>query len=185
MPNHFVPPVNKAEKDEEAKQAAEKKKNKQANDFSSWGIFFGVLLFVVLTILWQLAFRDLPRFFSPYYEICFNSGPAIVQQYCDMRGYEIVKILLHLSFFLPLLLVLVCVFYANAGKKMRSHSLIIFRAYLFSVLITALHLFIEFALYLFQYYREIGNYVVLSCVALAFIALIIYLQKRFNRPKEN
>lgn len=183
MTNHFVSPVSEEEKEQKAKEA-EKKKNKSKNEFSTWGIFFGILLFSVLTVIWELTFRDLPRFFSPYYEICIKASPALIQRYCVMREYDIIKIILHLSFLLPLLLVLISVFYANAGKKIKSHNKIILWAYFFSVLIIAIHLFVEFSVYLFAYYREIGNYVVLGCIALAFTALIVYLQKRFNRPKE-
>lgn len=183
MSDHFITPISEEEKEERIKQE-EKKKKKSKNDFSGWGIFFGVMLFAVLTTIWEMVFRDLPRFFSPYYEVCVKSGQAIAQKFCEMKMYDLIKLLLHFGFLIPLLFLLAIVYRANAGKKVNSHSRIIQLAYFFSLIVMSLHLFVEFSVFLFAYYREIGNYVVLGCIALAFTALIVYLQKRFNRPKE-
>ena len=183
MTDLFISPISEEEKEEKAK-LEQKKKKKPKNEFSAWGIFFGILLFAVLLTMWELGFSDLPKFFSPYYDVCRNASPIIIQQQCNMKQFDIVNLLLHISLLIPLLLVAVSVSYANSGKKMQSHNKIVLVAYLFSVLILSIHLFIEFARYLFEYYREVGDYVILICIAIAFIGFIIYLQKRFNRPKE-
>jgi len=187
--DNYIQPVNKEKKKKEesafAKASADKEEKKLKQQYSAWGIFFGVLLFIVLVTMWELGLHDLPRFFNPYYEVCQNSGYQVVQNFCDMKQYEIIRLLLHFCLLVPLLMIIIVVNYANQGKKMKSYNKILLISYFFSILVLLTHIFVEFAYYLFRYYREIGNYVVLTVIAIAFIFLIVYLQKRFNKPKQD
>ncbi|MDZ7798094.1 MAG: hypothetical protein U5L76_00580 [Patescibacteria group bacterium] len=183
--DNYIQPVKKENKNDEGneEEKEEEEEKKLKNQYSAWGIFFGILLFIVFVIIWELGLHDLPRFFNPYYEVCQNSGYQVVQKFCDIKQYEIIRLLLHFCLLVPLLMVIIVVNHTNQGKKMKSYNRILLLAYFFSILFLLTHVFVEFAYYLFRYYREIGNYVVLSVIAIAFVFLIVYLQKRFNKSK--
>ncbi|MFH1367276.1 MAG: hypothetical protein ABIH38_04830 [Patescibacteria group bacterium] len=153
------------------------------DEMSSWSIFFGVLLAVVLVVMYERAFYDLPRFFNPFYENCQSANAAVVLKLCQIIKYETVRLLLHIALVVPLLIVTVVISLTTMRKKIKNQSKILMRAFYFSVFVAAVHLFIEFATFLFRHYRELGIYVILISFAVAFIVLIVYLQKRFNRPK--
>jgi hypothetical protein len=153
------------------------------DELSSWSIFFGVLLAVVLIVIYERAFFDLPRFFNPYYQNCVGQSAAVVLKLCQSIRFETVRLLLHIALVVPLLIVAVVVSLTTMRKKIKSQSKILMRAYFFSVFVAAVHLFLEFATFLFRYYRELGIYVILVSFALAFIVLIVYLQRKYNNPK--
>lgn len=175
MENYYIP---------EKKIGEEKPKTeKKGDDYSSWSVFFGVLLASVLITLYERAFYDLPRFFNPYYDNCLSANPQIVQKFCELLRYETVRLLLHIALVVPLLIIALIISLATMKKTAKSHSRILMRAFFFSVLVISVHLFVEFATFLFHHYREMGIYVILASFAVAFIVLIVYLQKRHNRAK--
>ena len=176
MENYYIP----EKKIGEEKSKGEKKRG---DDYSSWSVFFGVLLATVLITLYERAFYDLPRFFNPFYANCLSPNPQVVQKFCELLRYETVRLLLHIALVVPLLIVALIISLATMKKVAKSHSRILMRAFFFSVLVISVHLFVEFASFLFHHYREMGIYVILASFAVAFIVLIIYLQKRHNRPK--
>lgn len=154
------------------------------DELSSWSIFFGVLLAVVLIVIYERAFYDLPRFFNPFYGNCQSHNAAVVLKLCQAIKYETVRLLLHIALVVPLLIVAVVISLSTMRKKIKSQSKILMRAFFFSVLVAAVHLFVEFAAFLFRHYRELGIYVILVCFALAFVILIVWLQNKYNHPKE-
>ena len=179
MAGPFISP-----KEPEAKKLEDKEVKKDQEKYSSWSVFLGILLAVVLTAIWERAFYDLSRLFNPVYTECQNTGFNAVSGICDMKLYEVNRIFLHLALIVPLLVILLIAALIIPRKKTRSHAKIILRAYFFSVVIIVIHGYIEFAVFLFRYYREIGNYVVLFTIALAFIFFIIYIQRRLNNFKK-
>lgn len=185
MPDFYIKPkqleeVPLDEEMNEEKELEEKKKD----EYSAWGIFFGVMLTAMLIAIWERAFLDLPRFFNPLFETCQKASATVIQKYCHMVQYETIRLMLHICLVVPLLVIMVIATFVSSRRKLRSQSRIIVWSYFFSVFVVAMHLFIEFATFLFRYYRMIGNYVVLASIALAFIVLIVYLQQRYNSHKE-
>ncbi|MFA5069968.1 MAG: hypothetical protein WC528_01685 [Patescibacteria group bacterium] len=173
MVQYYIPEKKAAEE----KSKMEKKKK---DEIYSWSIFFGVLLTVVLITLYEKTMLDLPRFFNPYYQDCHRANLIL----CETIKYEAARLFLFLAIVAPLLVIALILYLAGRKKPVKSQSKILKRAYYISVLVVASHLFIAFALFLFRHYREIGVYVILGCFALTFIILIIWLQRRHNRPKE-
>ena len=174
MVQYYVP-----EKKAEIEKPKEEKKKKE--EISAWSIFFGVLLSAVLITLYEKTLADLPRFFNPFYQDCHRAGLVL----CEAVKYEATRLIFYLAVVVPLLVIALIIYLVGDRKKVvKRPSKILRRAYFFSVLVVAVHVFVTFAIFLFRYYREIGVYVILSCFALAFILLIVWLQRRFNRPKE-
>lgn len=172
MENYYIP----EKKIGEGKPKGEKQRG---DGYSSWGVFFGVLLTVVLVAIYERAFIDLPRFFDPYYQNCH---PRVLSA-CALSKYETSRIWLHGYLVLPLAILSLFILLATRRWKPKSLGKILITAFNFSVLIIIAHWYVEFAHYLVHYRHDIGIYFILGSIALAFVILIILVERRFHKSK--
>lgn len=135
---------------------------------NSWGRNLGWALAVVLTLLWESAFRDANRLLNLYYPQCIEH----VAGECSLAAYASTKL-----FFLFLVVLPLVVFFI-AFRRLLSDAdphpalIVLFRAFAASVIWMAARLLLDLLRYLLAYHRNLGVYAVLGILIALLIAFI-------------